>query len=265
MNLKAMCVLSSTAALLMHAPSIQAGPVIDRIKASGTIRVCIWPDYYGITHRSPRNPQLTGLDVDLSADFARRLGVKLEYVESSFPKLVDNLAGDRCDIAMHAVPITSQPKQALRFSKPYLQSDIYGVTTRAHRLLKSWADIDKAGMNVAVHAGTFMESVMGARLTRANLIVIRPPQTSEEELETGRIDVVMTDYAYSQRLLENADWARLIAPPQPFHRVFCAYAVKPGDDDWLRAVDEFLAEMKRDGRLEMAARRHGLDQIVVLQ
>jgi len=252
-----------SAALLVAAVPAAAGPVLDRVKASGTVRVCIWPDYYGITYRSPRNQQLTGIDIDLSAEFARKLGVKLEYVESSFAKLVDDVTSDRCDIAMHAVGITPQRQQLLRFSQPYLRSDVYGVTTRAHRAVKTWADIDKPGVNVAVQAGTFMEPVMAAALKQATMVVIRPPQTREQELEAGRVDVFMTDYPYSRRLLDNADWARLIAPPQPFNPVPYAYAVKPGDDDWLRVVDEFVTEIKRDGRLERAAKKYGLGEIVV--
>jgi cyclohexadienyl dehydratase len=253
------------AALLAAALPAAAGTVADRVKASGTVRVCIWPDYYGITYRNPRNQQLGGVDIELSAEFARKLGVKLEYVESSFARLIDDLSTDRCDIAMHAVGITPQRQQSLRFSQPYLRSDIYGVTTRTHRAVKTWADIDKPGVNVAVQAGTFMEPVMTAALKQAAMVVIRPPQTREQELEAGRVDVFMTDYPYSRRLLDNADWARLIAPPQPFNPVPYAYAVKPGDDDWLRQVDEFVAEIKRDGRLAAAARRHGLGEIAVLR
>jgi cyclohexadienyl dehydratase len=253
------------AALLAAALPAAAGPVADRVKASGTVRVCIWPDYYGITYRNPRNQQLGGVDIELSAEFARKLGVKLEYVESSFARLIDDVTADRCDIAMHAVGITPQRQQSLRFSQPYLRSDVYGVTTRTHRAVKTWGDIDKPGVNVAVQAGTFMEPVMAAALKQATMVVIRPPQTREQELEAGRVDVFMTDYPYSRRLLDNADWARLIAPPQPFHPVPYAYAVKPGDDDWLRLVDGFVAEIKRDGRLAAAARRHGLGEIAVLR
>jgi len=263
MNLKTLATLCAATATLMAATASHAGPVLDRVKASGTVRVCIWPDYYGITYRNPRNQQLGGVDIELSAEFARKLGVKLEYVESSFAKLIDDVTTDRCDIAMHAVGITPQRQQSLRFSQPYLRSDIYGVTTRTHRAVKTWADIDKPGVNVAVQAGTFMEPVMAVALKQATMVVIRPPQTREQELEAGRVDVFMTDYPYSRRLLDNADWARLIAPPQPFHQVPYAYAVKPGDDDWLRLVDDFVAEIKRDGRLEAAARRHGLGEIVV--
>ena len=255
-------------ALLLAAAALQpaaAGPVLERIKASGTLRVCIWPDYYGITWRSPRTGQLAGIDIELSAEFAKSLGVKVQYVDSSFAKLIDDLTAERCDIAMHAVGITPQRQQALKFSQPYLKSDIYAVTTRSSRVVRQWADIDMPGVKVAVQAGTFMEPVMAAELKQAQMVVIKPPLVREQELEAGRVDVFMTDYPYSRRLLDNADWARLVSPPQPFHPIPYAYAVKPGDDEWLRRVDEFVAQIKRDGRLEAAARRAGLSEIVVLQ
>jgi len=249
-------------ALLSAAPA-QAGPVLDRVKEAGNLRVCIWPDYYGITYRSPRTQQLGGIDIDLSAELARDLGVKLSYVDSSFPKLIEDLVSDRCDIAMFAIGVLPARQAALKFSQPYLQSDIYGVTTRSNRAIKSWADIDKPGVQVAVQAGTFMEPVMAAGLKQAKMVVVRPPQTREQELEAGRVDVFMTDYPYSRRLLDNADWAKLVAPSSPYHVLPYAYAVKPGDEDWLRRVNEFVAQVKRDGRLQDAAKRHGLTEIVV--
>ncbi len=248
---------------LAAAPSAHAGPVQDRVKAHGTVRVCIWPDYYGITFRNPRTDQLVGIDIDLSAEFAKHLGVKLEYIESSFAKLIENLQNDRCDVAMHAVGITPQRQQALRFSLPYLQSDIYGITTRSNRTIRSWDDIDKPGVRVAVQAGTFMEPVMSGALKQATLVVIRPPKTREDELEAGRVDVFMTDYPYSRRLLDNADWARLVSPSRAFHPLPYAYAVKPGDDAWLQQLNDFVTRIKQDGRLEAAAKRNGLSEIVV--
>ena len=244
------------------ASPVLAGPVIDRVRASSTVRVCIWPNYYGITLRNPRDGQLSGIDIDLSAEFAKFLGVRLQYVDSSFASLIDDLVADRCDVSMHAVGITPQRQERLRFSQPYLQSDIYGVTTLSSRLIRRWEDIDRPGVKVAVQAGTFMEPVMTAALKQAQIVVVRPPATREQELESGRIDVFMTDYPYSRRLLDNADWAKLIAPPRPFHVVPYAYAVKPGDDDWLREVDRFVAQIKSDGRLAAAARRHGLAEVV---
>ena len=45
-----------------------AGEVAQRVKQTGSVRVCIWPDYYGITFRNPRTQQLGGIDIDLSAE-----------------------------------------------------------------------------------------------------------------------------------------------------------------------------------------------------
>ena len=251
------------AGLALLAQAACAGATLDRVRGSGVLRVCIWPDYYGVSFRDPRTDQLRGIDIDLSAELAKDLGVKLAYVDSSFPRLIDDLKGERCDVAMFAIGMLPQRLEQLVFTRPYLQSDIYAVTTRSNRVVREWDDIDQPGVMVAVQAGTFMEPVMRDALKKAQMVVIRPPATRERELEAGRVDVFMTDYPYSRRLLDTADWARLVAPPRPFHVLPYAYALKPGDAQWLAAVDEFVTRIKRDGRLLAAARKNGLAEIVV--
>ncbi len=254
---------AATVTTCLAAAPVLAGPVADRVKAAGVLRVCIWPDYYGITFRNPRTNQLAGIDIDLSGELAHDLGVQLRHVDSSFATLIDDVKGDRCDVAMFAVGMLPQRMEQLKFTRPYLQSDIYAITTRSNRAVRRWADIDQPGVQVAVQAGTFMEPVMAASLKQARLVSIKPPATRERELEAGRVDVFMTDFPYSRRLLDNADWAMLIAPPTPFHVLPYAYAVKPGDDAWWAQVDQFVQRIQRDGRLAAAARRHGLQDIVV--
>lgn len=248
---------------LLAAAAACAGPVAERVRASGVLRVCIWPDYYGVTYRSPRTGQLTGIDIELSAQFARDLKVALEYVDSSFVTLIDDLKSDRCDIAMFAVGLIPQRLEQLRFSRPYLQSDFYGVATRSNKVVRRWEDIDRPGVMVGVQAGTAMEPVMRSALKSAQLVVVKPPATRERELQAGRIDVFMADYPYSRRLLDNADWAELVAPNTPFHVLPYAYAMKQGDEEWFGLVDSFVQRIQRDGRLDDAARHHGLGPIVV--
>ncbi|RVT87679.1 amino acid ABC transporter substrate-binding protein [Inhella crocodyli] len=250
-------------AAMAVAGAVQAGPVLQKVQAQKLMRVCIWPDYYGVSYRNPKTDALSGIDIDLSAELAKDLGVKLERVDSSFPKLIEDLTQDRCDVAMFAVGVLPQRAQHLRFTEPYLQSDMYGVTTRSNRQVKTWDDIDQAGVMVGVQAATFMEPVMRERLKKAEMVVIKPPQTREQELEAGRIDVFMTDYPYSRRLLDSADWARLVAPEKPFFVLPYAYAVKPGDDEWLKTVNAFVQRIKKDGRLQAAAQKAGLSAIVI--
>lgn len=240
-----------------------AAGALDRIKATETVRVCIWPDYFGVSHRNPNTQQLEGVDIDLSAELGKDLKAKVQYVDSSFATLVEDVTAERCDVAMFAVGMLAQRLQHLKFSRPYMQSDIYAISTKSNRTVRQWSDIDQPGVLVGVQGGTFMEPVMKAKLAQAQMVVIKPPQTRERELEAGRIDVFMTDFPYSRRLLSNADWAKLIAPPTPFSVLPYGYAVKPGDEAWLAVIDGFVTRIKKDGRLRAAAARHGLLPIVV--
>jgi len=227
------------------------------------VRVCIWPDYYGITYRNPKSQALSGIDVEMAHALASDLGVGVTFVDSSFSKLVGDIEADRCDVAMFAIGVTPARAAHLRFTAPHLASDIYGITTTTNRRIRTWADIDTAGTVVAVIKGTLHEPVMREKLTHAELLVVDTPFAREQEVRSGRADVFMTDYPYSQRLLASADWARLISPPETYHITPYAYAVRPGDDAWFQRIEDFVEAIKADGRLEAAAARNHLEPIVV--
>ncbi|MDD2978012.1 ABC transporter substrate-binding protein [Aquabacterium sp.] len=242
---------------------VAAGEVQDRVLARKEMKVCIWPDYQRISFRDPRSGQLSGLDIDLAAALASSLNVKLKFINSSFVTLVEDLHTNRCDVAMFGIAMLPQRMEQLQFATPYLQSDIYAVTTRTSRIVRQWSDIDRPGVLVGVQAGTFMEPVMRQRLRHADLVPIQLPQTRERELIAGRVDVFMTDYPYGRALLENADWAALLASPNPFHVLPYAHASKPGDTQWLATLNAFVARIRQDGYLDAAARRYGLESIVL--
>jgi ABC-type amino acid transport substrate-binding protein len=234
-----------------------------RIAAAGKVRVCIWPEYYGISLRDPRTQQIVGVDADLALELGRDLGVTVEFVDSSFARLIADVTSNRCEVAMFAIGVTEARAEKLRFTRPTLESDIYAIAARGNRRVASWADIDRQGTVVAVIKGTYHEPVMRARLGAATLLVLDTPMAREQAVESGRADVFMTDYPYSRRFLETADWARLIAPTRTFHMTRYAYAVAPGDDAWFSRMERFVSDIKRDGRLHKAAARYKLEAMVV--
>ena len=235
---------------------------LERIAAAQLLRVCIWPDYYGITYRDPKTQRLSGIDFDMANELGKDLGVKIEFVDSSFARLIDDVGAGRCDIAMFGIGITPSRVQKLRFSRAYLASDIYAISSRSNPRIKSWSDIDKADSVVAVSKGTLHEPVMKNKLKQAKLLVLDTPFAREQEVQSGRADVFMTDYPYSQRFLLSNDWARLLTPPSGYHMTPYAYAMQPGDDGWHARIELFVATIKRDGRLKASARRHNLDAIL---
>ncbi len=236
---------------------------IDKVHGAGEMRVCIWPGYYAISFRNPRNNELQGIDIDLAKEFASDLGVKLRFVETSFGAFMDDLEQDKCDVAMFGIGDTPMRRQRVDMSAPHLRSGMYAITTRTNAAISTWDDLDKPGNVIAVQIGTVMEPYMRANLKNAQLNVVTPPSTREEELLSGRADAFMTDFPYAQRMRFQHDWAKIVAPPAPVAETNYGYAVKKGDAVWLERVNAFVAQIKRDGRLLKAASGHGLDPIVV--
>lgn len=250
-----------TVAVLVAAAMPALAGRLDRVLAAGELRVCIWPDYYGISYRNPKTQKLSGVDIDLAQVLARDLGVKLKFIDSSFARLIDDVTQDRCDIAMFAIGITPERSQKLRFTRPHLVSDIYAITSKSNRQIKTWDDIDQPGIVVAVAKGTLHEPVMHQTLKKATLLVTATMHGREQEVESGRADVFMTDFPFSRRMLEKTDWARLVAPISTFHLTRYAYAMQPGDDVWYARVERFVSEARRNGQLLAAIKRHKLDPI----
>ena len=257
----AIYVLSLSTSLPLHAQPVASH--LEAILASKKVRVCIWPDYYGITFRNPKTQLLSGVDADLALELGKDLGVSVEFVDTNFASLIHDLSVNKCDVAMFSVGITPQRLEKLRFTKPTLVSDIYGITTRSNRQIKTWDDIDKSGVVVAVMKGTLHEPVMRERLKQATLKVVETPMAREQEVSSGRADVFMTDYPYSRRMLETTDWARLVSPSTTYHETPYAYAMARGDDKWAQRMDKFVSDIKSDGRLAEAAARYKLDPLVV--
>lgn len=255
--------LFSIGAFLALPSSTVSAQTLQRIQSTGEIRVCVWPEYYSISHRNPRTGELQGIDIDLSQALAQDLGVKPNYVLTNFAEFIQRLKQNDCDIAMMGVGVTEARKKEIDFSSPYLRSSIYFITTKANQTLNTVQDLDQPGIVIAVQKGTLMESFLTKDLRHADLLVVTKPGQRELEVEAGRADAFATDYPYSQRLLQNTDWARRIDPAETLAPTDYAYAVAKNDGEWLGVVDEFVARVKQDGRLKSAADKNQLAPILI--
>lgn len=238
---------------------------LNNILEKKRLDVCIWPDYYSISYRDPRTQKLSGIDIDLAYALAGELGVDLAFVDSSFSELINDILGERCDIAMFAIGIIPEREVYLSFTQPHLVSDVLAITTKTNRRVEQWSDLDQPGNVVAVAKGTLHEPLMKRKLKHAQIITPNTPNGRENEVLSGRADAFITDYPYTLRMLETTDWARLVAPEETFHLTYYAWALKPGDQQWQNYLNQFMQRIKQDGRLLKAAEKHRLEPAVILK
>lgn len=238
---------------------------VEKITSAKKLRVCIWPAYYGITFRNNRDFQLRGIDIDMAKYLADDMKVTVSFIDSSFPSFMDDLDADKCDIAMFAIGQTEARRARVDMTEPHLRSGMYGVTTKTNSAIQSWDDLDKSGRVLAVQKGTVMEPYMLQNAKQAEIRVIVPPATREEEVLSGRADAFLTDYPYSRWMLVQHDWARVVPPPSPVNPVDYGFAVKKGQPEWLAYVNAFIRKTRADGRLLKAAKANDMEPIVILK
>jgi len=235
---------------------------VDTIKEKGELKVCIWPGYFAISYKNPRTSKLEGIDIDMAHELAKSLGVKLTFVESSFAKLIENMTNDACDIAMHGVGVRKTREKFMDFAEPHLISGIYAISMKRNKNITKWDDIDQDDNIVVVQKGTYMEPVMRDYLKKAELTVVDNFKAREQDVQSGRADVFMTDYPYGKRMVSLTKWAKLLEPKEVLAPTPYAYAIPKGDAKWLETVNIFVKEIKSNGLLAASAERHGLTPIL---
>jgi ABC-type amino acid transport substrate-binding protein len=233
------------------------GNKLDNIINSNNLKICIWPEYYGISYLDPRTQELSGIDSDLAKELAKDLKVNLEFVQSSFPTLINDVTQNKCDIAMFAIGNTEARRAKIRFTTPHLASDIYAISTKSNKRVENWDDIDKKGIVIAVAKGTYHVPIMKEKLKNAELLVVNSFIEREQEVQAGRADVFMTDYPFGKRMLAKTDWAKLITPSSTYHMTPYAWAMAYGNDKFYNRVEKFISDIKKDGRLLNLSRKNG--------
>ncbi len=244
--------------LVFSQPTFAVSDREQNIKESGKLQVCIWPDYFSISYKNKKTGVLEGIDIDLSQEFAKDLGVEVEYIPTHFGIFMDDIQQERCDIAMFGVGITEERAINIDYSEPYLSSSMYGVANKTNPALDSWEAMDQPGIIVCVQKGTYMDGVMRNSLKHAQVMAVIENSQREIEVRSGRADVFIADYPYGQKMLKMYDWAKLLTPKQATEQIQYAYAIKKGQPEWLERINPFVQAIKVDGRLERAAQKNSL-------
>ena len=239
--------LRRSLAALALATALLAGPGqadqsrLDRIVASGTLRVGSTGDYKPFTYRDPATGAFSGFDIDMAESLAKALGVKVEFVPTKWSDLMKDFEADRFDIGMGGISVTLDRARKAYFSLPMLREGKTPIT-RCENVAKfdALADIDKPGVRVIVNPGGTNERFARANARNAAITVFPDNTKIFDEIAAGRADLMMTD-ASETRFQQKQHPGVLCAvhPDKPFDFAEKAYLL-PRDTGLKQFVDQWL-------------------------
>jgi len=221
---------------------------LDDVISRGVLKVGTTGDYSPFTFRDPKTGQFTGFDIDLAYDLAKALGVRVEFVPTTWPILTRDFENEKFDIAMGGISITLERQKIGLFSTPYLQDGKAPIIRCSdHNQYTTLIDIDKPNIRVIVNPGGTNEKFVRAHFKHAQIDVWDDNTTIFERIVQGKADVMITDSSetrYQQSLHSGVLCA--VNPDRPFNSIEKAYWIQRAP--FLAAfVDQWLHQSKRDG------------------
>src|SRR5437870_12507945 len=128
------------------------GPALPRITAAAVLRIGTTGDYAPFSVES--GDQLSGADIDLAGELARRLHARPVFVRTSWPSLLQDLDGGEFDVAVGGISVTRAREAAAAFSMPYASGG-KTIISRCRDATRygGLAAVDRPGVRLIVNPG----------------------------------------------------------------------------------------------------------------
>jgi cyclohexadienyl dehydratase len=236
------------AAFLLVSSSAQAQQPsrLDDIVERGALRVGMTGDYLPFSYIDKETQKFRGFDVDMAEALGKALGVKVQYVQTAWPELMQDFEADNFDIAMGGISITPDREKKGLFSTPIMHEGKTPIARCADKdRYDTIAEIDRPGTRVIVNPGGTNERFARANIKTAEIRTWNDNVTIFDEIARGDADLMMTDASetrYQQKLHPGVLCA--VHPDKPFDAAEKAYwlqrdsALKAFVDRWLRTAGE---------------------------
>lgn len=215
-----------------------------RIKAAGEIKIATEGTYAPFTYHD-KDGKLTGFDIEIGEAIAKKLGVKPVFVETKWDSVVAGLDAGRFDTVTNQMAITEERKKKFDFSKPYIYIHEVLITRKDNDTLKSFKDLK--GQKVAQVLG----SNLGKKAEQYGGTLVGVdgfPQSVDLVLAGRAVGTVNTDVVLADYMKQKPD-TPLKTVDKVEKAVTCGIPVKKGNEDLMKAIDQALDELRKDGTL----------------
>ena len=189
-----------------------------------------------------RGQEIVGIDVEICKAVAAKLGRPFSVESVNFDSVIPTVISGKADLSAAGITITEDRKKNVDFSVPYVKTGIVFVYKKATPYAKG---PDAKGKKVGVQSGTTSETFVTEEL-KQQPERFDSPAAAVAALKAGRVDVVIADIDPAKNCVKGeAD----LALSDFITTEEYAVAIRKGQPELLKAINETIAELKANGQL----------------
>lgn len=166
-----------------------ADTTLDRIRAAKVLRIAVLPGELPYFNKDLATGTWSGFSIEMANDIAKLLDVKLEYVESTYGNSILDLQSNKIDLGFALNP-TPQRALVVDFTN-FVFPHPFGAMLKKGLEAKTWADINKPEVKIAVDVGSANEAVARRFAPNATIKSLKSRDEVMLEMASGRVDCVV--------------------------------------------------------------------------
>lgn len=189
---------------------------------------------------------LSGFDVDIINELAKRAEFKIEFVNMSYDALIPALMGKKIDLIISSMGITPQRAQNVDFSVSYFKDkNVY----LKHKDSDFSQKDDLKSKNICVLLGSIQENA-AKQILDAKVVANENMLNCFLNLDSKKTDAIVTDKASAMNFLKQYPNISAFYEEDDGSEGFGIAFRKNEFKDLITKVNQHLKEMKDDGTLE---------------
>lgn len=200
---------AALAAALSLVAAAASAEVLDTVTERGRLLVGVKADYRPFGFRDASGA-LVGLEPDLGADIARRLGVKLELVPVTSANRLELLSSGKIDVLLATMTDKVQRRNVVQVIEPSYYADYANVLLPKGAGIAAWEEF--RGKTLCATAGLWYNREV-AQTYGAAILASEGTDGPLAALKEGRCTGYLFDQAFFQGKLLDEEWSRGHAMP----------------------------------------------------
>jgi polar amino acid transport system substrate-binding protein len=166
-----------------------ADNTLDKVRAAKVMRIAVLPGELPYFNKDLASGTWSGMCIEMANDIAKLLDVKLEYTESTYGNSILDLQANKIDVGFALNP-TPQRALVVDFCGAVFHHP-FGAMLKKGIEAKTWADINKGDVKIAVDVGSANEAVARRFAPNATIKSLKSRDEVMLEMSSGRVDCVV--------------------------------------------------------------------------